>query len=134
MTNKIKRGLSSLALISILTTLFIIPSLVLSQAAPPSATPPPHLPQGLASITFKNPIHATSVQALINSTINYIFLLSLVIAPLMILVGAFYLMTSAGDTKRVDTGKKIIFWEVVGFAIILFSRVIISIIKAILGG
>jgi len=92
------------------------------------------LPCQAQDVTISSPIAATSVPALVNRITNYAFYIGIILAPLMILVGAFYFMTAAGDPNRVETGKKIIFWTIVGLAIILFSRAIISIIRSILGG
>lgn len=84
-------------------------------------------------IEIKNPLKFESIPELINAIINAIFWIAVVLAPLMILVGAFYFMTAAGDPKRVETGKKVILWTIVGLAVILFSRGIISVIRTILG-
>jgi len=86
----------------------------------------------IGEVTIESPITATSVPALINRVVNYVFWIAVVLAPLMILVGAFYFMTAAGDPKRVETGKKVILWTIVGLAVILFSRGIISVIRSIL--
>jgi len=84
-------------------------------------------------ITIEPPISATSIPALVDRITNWTFYIGIILAPLMILVGAFYFMTAAGDPNRVETGKKIIFWTIVGLAIILLSRMIIGIIRSILG-
>ena len=80
------------------------------------------------------PTKYRTISELIESIINWVFYIGIIIAPLMILVGALYFMTAAGVPQRVETGKKIIFWTIVGLVIILFSKGIISIVKAILGG
>ncbi len=74
------------------------------------------------------------ISEVVDSVINYAFLAAMVVAPLIILFGAFTFMTAAGDPEKVATGKKIIFWAIVGLAIALFSKVIISIVKSILSG
>ena len=81
-----------------------------------------------------SPITATSVPALVKTITNWVFYIAIVLSPLMILIGAFFLMTAAGDPKRVETGKKFILWTIVGIAVILFSRVIIGIVRGVLGG
>ena len=86
------------------------------------------------SIIICPPSRYTSIEALIESITNWIFYVGIVLAPLMILIGAFIFMTSAGDPNKVQTAKKIIIWTVIGFAIILFSKGLISLIKYILGG
>ena len=80
-----------------------------------------------------SPIEATSVEALIENITNWIYWIAIVVAPLMIVIGAILFMTSAGDPTKVQRAKKLIFWTVIGFAIILFSRGLIALIKTILG-
>jgi len=82
---------------------------------------------------IQNPLKACSFQDLIDSIINFIFWVSLVLAPLMIVIAGFYWLTAAGDLKRVETAKKIILWACIGLAIILFAKGLISVIEHILG-
>lgn len=76
----------------------------------------------------------TSITEFINSAVNYILYVSLILAPLMIVLGAFYYLTSAGDPKKAKTGSAIIQWTAVGLAIILFAKGITAIVKMILVG
>ncbi|MBZ9573062.1 hypothetical protein KJA17_02695 [Patescibacteria group bacterium] len=92
------------------------------------------IPQVSQGIEIENPLDVESIPELIDNIVQFIFWIAVVLAPLMILVGAFYFITAAGDPKRVETGKKIILWTIVGLAIILFSRGIISIIRSVLAG
>lgn len=81
-----------------------------------------------------NPLCAENIQDLINIIINLIYWVALAIAPIMIIVGAFYFLTSAGDPNRWGTGKKIIIYTLIGLAIVLFAKGIISVIRNVLGG
>ena len=92
------------------------------------------LPQVIqGEVEIESPLRVKTIPELIERIVQYVFWIAVVLAPLMILVGAFYFMTAAGDPKRVETGKKIIIWTIVGLGIILFSRAIISIIRSVLG-
>ena len=132
-----KKVLANLILINILAIL-LLPSLVSAAVPPPRmAVPPPRSPQFAAAaggIEIKPPITITTIPELVEVITNWAFWLGMVLAPLMILVGAFYFLTAAGDPKRIATGKKVILWTIVGLGIILFSKVIISIIESILKG
>jgi len=81
-----------------------------------------------------NPFKFGSFQELIEGIINFIFWLAVAIVPIMIMVAAFYFLTSGGDPERIRTAKRIIFWTVIGLAIILLAKGIISVIKQIIGG
>lgn len=85
-----------------------------------------------AVVEIKNPLEAESFEDLINSLVNFIFGVSLAIVPLMVIIAGFYWLTAAGDPKKVKTALDIIKWTVIGFAIILFARGIIAIIRHVL--
>lgn len=72
------------------------------------------------------------IEDLIDAVSKWIFILALVIAPLMILLGGFYMLTAAGDPGRSNKGKQIILWAVIGLGVILFAKAFISIIKFVL--
>jgi len=56
-----------------------------------------------------------------------------VVAVLMIIIGAYYLVLSGGDPQRAATGKKVIVYALVGVAIITLALGIWKLIKMILG-
>ncbi|MDD4990470.1 MAG: pilin [Candidatus Pacebacteria bacterium] len=74
----------------------------------------------------------TSITELVNEITKWIFIFALVIAPLMVLLGGFYMLTAAGDPGRANKGKQIIVWAMVGLAVILFAKAFISIIRFVL--
>lgn len=55
------------------------------------------------------------------------------LAVIMVLVGAFKLITSAGNPEKVSEGRKTILYAAVGLAIALVAGGIVSIIKSLLG-
>ncbi len=81
-----------------------------------------------------NPLKYKSFECLIEAVINVIFLLSLGIAPLMVLIGAFYLMTAGGNPAKVKTAQSIFIWTAVGLLIILMAKGVSSIIQAFITG
>ena len=85
-------------------------------------------------ITIESPISATSIPALVDRITNWVFYIGIILAPLMILWGAFTFMTAAGQPNKIETGKKIIFWTIAGLVVILLSRMIIGIVTGILSG
>ena len=83
-------------------------------------------------ITIQNPLSANSIGELIDSLINAIFWLAVVVVPLMIIIGAFYYITSAGSPEKIKTAKNIILYAAIGFLIVLFAKGIISVIQNVL--
>src|SRR4030042_4753700 len=76
-------------------------------------------------ISFPNPIDPIGTfPELVERIVGFIIILAVIITPLMIIIGAFYILTAGGDPKRVSTGRTIIIYTLIGLAIILFSRAI----------
>jgi len=96
--------------------LFLIPFVVFSQI---SIEPPGGFPD--------------TIEELIDTIINFIFFLALALAPLMVLIGAFYIMTAAGNPDKVRQGTNIILYTAIGFGIILFAKGLISMVRHIIG-
>ncbi len=86
-----------------------------------------------AGAVICNPIQACDFAELVDGIIGFIFLVAVGLAPLMIIIGAFYILTAGADPKRVETGKNIILYTVIGFTIILLGRALVYVIQNILG-
>ncbi len=86
-----------------------------------------------AQIEIKNPLEYDTFEELLGVIINFLFWVAVAISPLLILIGAFYFITAAGDPTRIETGKKIILWTCVGLFIILFAWGLIALVKTVLG-
>lgn len=76
----------------------------------------------------------TDIDSLVKAIIDWVFYFSIIIAPLLILVGAFLFLTSAGEPKRTSQGKKIIQWAAIGLVVILFAKGFYGVIHSILVG
>jgi hypothetical protein len=87
----------------------------------------------LADVNIENPLTATSFEEIVDNIINFLFTIAIALVPLMIIIGAFYITTAGGDTNRVTTGKNIILYALIGFAIILLAKGIVGVIEQILG-
>ena len=84
---------------------------------------------------IENPLgeNASTIPALIDRITHFIFLVGVAIAPVMILVAAFYFMTARGDPDQVSKAGKIIVWTLVGVAIIYMSDILMTVIRNALG-
>jgi heme/copper-type cytochrome/quinol oxidase subunit 2 len=92
------------------------------------------IPLFAKAITFENPFETGSVEELIDSILNFIFWVAIAIVPIMIIVAAFYFLTSGGNQEKVNTAKKIILFTFIGLFIVLLGKGIVAIIKQVLGG
>ena len=85
------------------------------------------------SALIENPLSFDTLVELLNKIMNFIWKLAIVFAPIMLLVGGFYIMTAGGNPTNLEKGKKIMIYTVIGFAIVLLSRALVSLFKEILG-
>ena len=84
-------------------------------------------------VTFLNPIQTDTFKDAVDKVVNLIFRAAIVIAPLMIVVGGFFIVTATGNAEQINKGKKIILWTIVGFVIVLLARGISDLIEIIIG-
>jgi D-alanyl-lipoteichoic acid acyltransferase DltB (MBOAT superfamily) len=87
------------------------------------------LPLLIEAIEFKPPWQTKSFQELLDAIYNFVFWVAIAIVPIMIIVAAFYFLTSGGDPEKVRTAKRVIFWTFIGLIIVLSSKGISSIIE-----
>jgi hypothetical protein len=55
------------------------------------------------------------------------------LASIMVLVGAFQMMTSAGEPEKYTQGRKTILWAAVGLVVALLATSVVTLIKSIFG-
>ena len=73
-------------------------------------------------------------EKLLEHLIDYLFRFATIITPVVTIIAGFMFMTSGGDVNKVNTAKRVIFYTVAGYAVILFAKGIIYLFKDILGG
>jgi len=91
------------------------------------------LPIFVSAVEFQNPLEYETFGELIDAIIDFIFYVAVVVAPLMAIIGAFYLLTAGGDPKKIGTGKNIIIYTLIGLAIVMLARGLIAMIESIIG-
>ena len=89
-------------------------------------------PPILGIFQIENPISSNTLPELITKLLNFIFGLSIVIAPLMILYAGFLMLTAAGDATKLQKARTILVWTVIAFAIILVAKGAPNVIRSIL--
>lgn len=92
----------------------------------------PSCPPG--EVCFSNPLQACDLRDLIKTITDFLSWLVLALVPLMIIVAAFFIVTAAGDTKRLQTGQNILLYTFLGLAIVLLARAAIDLILNFLRG
>jgi membrane protease YdiL (CAAX protease family) len=84
-------------------------------------------------IEILNPLSYNSLAELVEGVTDFLYGISLVLAPLFIVIAGYFFVTAAGDPNKIETGKKIILFTVIGFIIILLSKGLINAVKDALG-
>jgi hypothetical protein len=79
-----------------------------------------------------NPIAANSFQEIIDGIINFIFYIGLIVTPLMVVIAGLLILTAGGDPKKVEQGRHIIVYALIGLFIILFAKGIISMLNGVM--
>jgi len=82
---------------------------------------------------YRNALTWDDIITFIWAGIISIFSQSIVLVVLMILIGAYVIATSGGNIKRVQLGKRIIIWTLIGYTVILLARGIIMFIINAMG-
>lgn len=113
----------------LLAGVLVLPSIGL--AVDPCCDNDPATPCSI--IKLCNPLNYDTFEELVESVANFIFVIALALAPLMIIIGAFYLITAGGDPGRVKTAKMIFLYTGIGILIVLFARGLIAIIRSAVG-
>lgn len=72
-------------------------------------------------------------EAMLIKIMRWLWPISIVVAVLMVMVGAYYFVFSGGDPTKVATAKKVVTYALLGVVIVGSAIGIWNIIKAILG-
>jgi hypothetical protein len=83
--------------------------------------------------TIVNPLTTNSFDEIIDRVINFLFYVAMVVVPLMVIVGAFFILTAADDPKKAEQGRQIIFYTIIGLLVVLFAKGLISVLKGVIG-
>ena len=89
--------------------------------------------------TFIDPINPgggggiSGFEAMLIKIMSWLWPISIVVAVLMITVGAFYFVFSGGDPTKVATARKVVTYALLGLVIVASAIGIWNLIKSILG-
>lgn len=85
------------------------------------------------SIPLPNPLGTQDFLQVTKNVLGFIFLdIATPLVVAMVLVGAFQLMTSAGDPEKISKGRKTIMYAAAGFMVAFLASGIADIIQSIL--
>ena len=85
-------------------------------------------------VTLPNAFTGTDIPTLLTRLLNQITTyIAPPIAVLMVIIGAFMILTAGGDPEKVKRGRFTLLWTAVGFAIILGANLIMKLINELIG-
>ena len=85
-------------------------------------------------IQLPNAFTGTDIPTLLTRLLNQITTyIAPPIAVLMVIIGAFMILTAGGDPEKVKRGRFTLLWTAVGFAIILGANLIMKLINELIG-
>ena len=64
---------------------------------------------------------------------DWVFFLLVAVVSLLVIYGGFTIATAGGAPEKVNSGRGLILWAMIGFAVALLARAIPSIVKSVLG-
>ncbi|MBI2035332.1 MAG: hypothetical protein HYT12_01465 [Candidatus Liptonbacteria bacterium] len=89
--------------------------------------------QGTSRVTIDPPFSGTLLQVL-ERIANFLILIGAPIATIMILYGAFQILTAGAKSEQFTKGKNTIIYAAVGYGIIIIARGITSIVVDLITG
>lgn len=104
----------------VLSTLLLVPVLVLGQEPAPRNLPP-------------GPQTGADLLNLINGVANWIFSVLLVVAGIMLVWGGFQFVTSGGSPEGTLAARMKIIYGLIGVAVALLSKGLVAVLRSILG-
>jgi hypothetical protein len=126
MNNILKTILAGLIFLCLF--IFFIPSLQAQTQCDPDTW---RTPDG--RVCIPSPLQTTNLAELIERIVLIIFWLGIILVPLLVILGAFYITVSGGDPQKLSLGKKMIIYALIGLVFILMVRAIVSLTFAVLG-
>ncbi len=84
-----------------------------------------------SNITITNPLGSggpSTLDELLEKISDFIFTVTLALAPIFFLYAGYQFLTAAGDPKKVQTATSTIKWAIIGVAIALISSALVDMI------
>lgn len=85
------------------------------------------------TVKLDNPLGSDDLKGLITKIANFFITLALPFGFFMMILAGFFFVTAQGNPEKVTKAKKNFVWTVVGLAVILSSKVLITYIQEVLG-
>jgi len=78
--------------------------------------------------TLESPLGAKDIPELLSAIAKYLVIIGGPLATVIIIFGAYQMLTAGGNPEKYETGKKTIFYAVIGLVVILVGSGILAIL------
>lgn len=85
----------------------------------------------VSSIKVTNPIGTNDFTELVTNVLQWLLGIAGSVALIMLVIGGFFYIGSAGDEQKATQGKRIVTWAIGGLVVVLLSYSIIVIVEDI---
>ncbi|MFH1990347.1 MAG: TrbC/VirB2 family protein [Patescibacteria group bacterium] len=86
------------------------------------------------TVTIPNPLASNSIMDLVDKVATWLLGVGLTISTIIIIWAAIVFMTSGGNTERVTTARKTLWYTIIGIVILLLAKGLTSLVANFLGG
>lgn len=111
---------------------FALSAPVFVWAGPCAEGGPPYTPEGcdIPNAVLSDPINAGSVQEIADKLIDFFLVLAAPIAVIMTIYSGYLFLTAGDNQDKVKTARKTLLYVVVGVAVLILSKGIVSLAKS----
>ena len=108
-------------------SLLVLPLGAYAETADCGQTCPP------GQICLQNPLKSCTFTELINNIMNFLFGVSIVIIPIMVVFAGFTFLTAGGNPAQFTKARGLLLWTAVGFGVILLAKGLTTVLRQIIG-
>jgi len=83
----------------------------------------------LEEIRLVNPLPSPTFIEFLEHLTNWLFWFGLALAPLFILIAAFYFLTAGGKSQSIEMGRNIILYTLVGLLVLIMARGLVEFLQ-----
>jgi heme/copper-type cytochrome/quinol oxidase subunit 2 len=83
-------------------------------------------------VVLTNPLAADSIPAILDRIINFMLIIAAPIAVIMTIYAAYLFITAGDNQEKVKTARKTLMYVIIGVAILILSKGIVSLAKSFL--
>lgn len=84
------------------------------------------------TLNVPNPVKADNLTELLADVANFIFIIAIPIAVIVILISGIRYLLAGGNEDKINSARRALVWAAVGLVIILIGKGIISVIQSLL--